>query len=228
VRFLNCFQVVFSLALASIAFISTSRADILIDFDSLSAMPNSPLTNVPTASQLSNQLHSITGAVFSSSLGYVAVADHTEGLGGSAPTLPNVIGGVDLLGRLDYSTDIQISFFDPQDISRPFVTNFVSILGDTTLQFGATATLKAFDHNGSLLGSVTRSESNGPITLSLNATNIHRVVISQNSSNGIYAGTIGFDNLSFKELTAVPEPTSVSLLFLSTVFFVRFHRNRRF
>lgn len=154
-RLMHLSPIILSMVLNAFTCESLSATTVTIDFDSLSAMPNQPLVSVPLAAQLSDQIHRSTGAVFSSTLGYVAVVDATRGLTSSTPSMPNSIGGVDALGRLDYSANIEILFFDPFNISRPFITDFISILGDTSTQAGATATLEAFDVNGTLIGSVT-------------------------------------------------------------------------
>ncbi len=188
--------------------VSTGVEAALINFDSLPSMANNPGSTVPTANQLSNQFLSTLGVSFSSSLGYVAVVNHSPNPTVSAP---NVIGGVTLEGLLSYGTPIDITFFDPTNSEIKGVTNFVSIRGDQVPLLGATATMEAFDINGNTLGLTNASDSEIGLTLSLSFSGIHSIHLTQNSSGGSFDGTIGFDNLSFNSVTAVPIPASIWL-----------------
>jgi len=186
---------------------STQSATVTIDFDSLSAMTNSPGTNVPLQNQLSDQLLNTLGVSFRSEANYVAVVDHDSPPGcvlTICPTvsMPNIIGGVTAAGDLSYGTPIVISFFNPSNPTVRAVTDFVSIRGDQVPQAGATATMEAFDLLGTSLGIITANDSTEGLTLSLGLAGIHSIRLTQNSS------TIGFDNLTFN---AVPVPAAVWL-----------------
>lgn len=190
-------------------FIVSSAAEAaFINFDSLPGMFNSPGSTVPTESRLSNSFLSMFGVSFSSSTDYVAVVNHSP-----YPTVstPNVIGGVTVDGRLSYGMPIEFTFFDPANSTTIGVTNFVSIRGEQAPLFGATATMEAFDILGNSLGSTTASDSTDGLTLSLAFEGIHSIRLTQNSAGFGYDGTIGFDNLSFNTVTAVPVPAAVWL-----------------
>jgi hypothetical protein len=182
--------------------ILASAIPLTIDFDSFSGMSNSPGNPVPLSSQLSNQLQPTTGAVFSSTAGYVAVVD----LGpGHAISSANGIGGVNALGQLSYGTPITVTFFDPTNALAKAVTDFVEIRGDQHAILG-TATLTAFGIGGGFLGAFTANDVAGGLTLNLSVPGIHSVRISETSA------TIAFDNLRFNPVTSVPEPASLMLL----------------
>lgn len=184
--------------------ILASAIPLTIDFDSLPGMSNSPGSPVPLSSQLSNQLQPTTGAVFSSTAGYVAVVD--LGLG-HAISSTNGIGGVDAGGPLNYGTPIIVTFFDPTNALVKAVTDFVEIRGDQHATFPlGTATLTAFGIGGGFLGTFTAPDVTGGLTLSLSVPGIHSVRISETSA------TIAFDNLRFNPVTSVPEPASLMLL----------------
>jgi len=199
---------------------SAQGAVLTIDFDSLPAMINSPGTSVPLANQLSDQFLSTLGVSFSSQSNFVAVVNHSSppgcGFPSGCPTTspPNIIGGVKADGTLSYGTPITISFFDPSNPSVDGVTDFVSIRGDMVPQPGATATMEAFDALGRSLGTVTAFDSALGLTLSISALGIHSVVLTQNSANPFYDGTIGLDDLQFNsvQFSAVPEPATLLLL----------------
>jgi hypothetical protein len=199
-------------------------AAITIDFDALAAMGNSPGAPVPAINRVSDQFLLTTGAVFSSGVAYVAVVNH----GDLTPSPPNHIGGVRSDNTLDYSKPITIRFFDPSNPTVPAETNFFSVTGDMFPTSDGTATLDAFDAFGQLLASVTQPDSNAGLTLSIALSGIHEVRISQNSPNFAFPGTIGFDDVTFNPVQAIPEPCS-PLLFLTAVTFSvsRRHRSRR-
>jgi hypothetical protein len=194
------------LATAILSIISTSASAVLIDFDSLTAMANSPGSSVPPASQLSSQFQATTGAVFSSGSPFVAVVNLGEGT--TSP--PNGIGGV-AGGNLSYATPFRVTFTDPTDPLVDAVTNFVSLRGDTIAIAGGFATLTAFDVNDIPLGSVTAADVNGGLTLSFASPGIHSFLVSETSA------TIAFDDLQFNQVTPppdgqVPEPATLALL----------------
>lgn len=86
---------------------------------------------------------------------------------------------------------------------------FVTVLGDRFPLNSGFITLTAFGLTGNLLGSVSAADV-GPIgtgaTLTLTLPGIHRVVLANDT------GTVGYDNLQFAALVAVPEPTALLLL----------------
>ncbi len=178
-----------------------------INFDSLSAMSNSPGSVVPVSARLSNQL-SGSGVTFSSDSNFVAVV--LLGAGHATSGL-NKIGGVNSAGQLSYYSPVTVTFSLPSDASVQGVTNLVSIRGDR-IPISGNITLEAFDINGNLLGSDTEADSVGT-TLSLSFAGIHSIRISEES------GTIALDDLSFNTPTAapttsapVPEPATMLLL----------------
>ena len=166
-------------------------------------MINSPGSSVPIGAQLSNQFLATDGVSFTSGAGYAAVADH--GFPALTPSPPNLIGGTNADGTLNYAAPISASFFTTANPLILATTNSVSVLGDL-LGFGSgSVTLSAFDYLGNLLGSVTDTDDkplgSGPV-LTLNLAGIHSVTFSGTS------GTVGFDNFQFGDLTpaAVPGP----------------------
>ncbi len=195
----------------------SQAAIVLIDFDSLPGMVDNPGTQVPLASRLSTGLFPTTGALFSSAAGYVAVVDHSSR--GVTVSMPNVIAGVNASGVMSFATDVTISFCDPSNSAVEAVTDSVSIRGDLYAQPGATATMRAFNAFGTLLGSTTAPDSGAGLTLTLSLPGIHSVILSQDSANGVFDGTIGFDNLMFNSVTAVPEPSTSGLLILALALF---------
>jgi hypothetical protein len=209
---------------AILVYLLASRCEaalISIDFDNLSAMPNT-LGPVPPANQLSNQLVATTGAKFSSGSNFVAVVVH----GFATPSQPNIIGGTTAAGNLDYSIPIDIQFFDPANGTTPAVTSFVEILGDW-FPVGGTATMQAFDVQGQLITFVTQNDLPVGPTLTINAPGIHSVRISQNGTAGFGANaTIGFDNLRFESVQVIPEPGSVIMWSLASIGLLVYGRSR--
>jgi hypothetical protein len=197
------------IALVTGFIVSSAAEAAFIDFDSLPGMFNSPGSTVPIESQLSDGFLSTLGVSFSSASGYVAVVSHSP-----FPTVsvPNVIGGVTAGGLQSYGTPIEFTFFDPANSTTKGVTNFVSIRGDQAPLAGATAAMEAFDIDGNSLGFTSAPDSTGGLTLSLAFPGIHSVRLTQNSASSGIDGTIGFDNLSFNTVTAVPAPAAVWLL----------------
>jgi hypothetical protein len=182
-----------------------------INFDSFPGM-NFLGGVVPAASQLSNQLHSATGAVFSSEGGadYVAVANLEIGSPSAhAPSPPNGIGAVTAANQLFYGIPIVVTFFDPTDVTRPAVTDFVSVRADLRGIPGSVR-LVAYGVDGSQIGSDTQPDSLGPL-LSVSTPGIHSVTFFSDS------GTVAFDDLTFNPVAAVPdgvipEPGTLALM----------------
>lgn len=190
---------------------TTARAATTITFEEpgVTAMSNSPGSAVPLASQLSNFYLSTLGVKFSSTGGFAAVADH--GFPALTPSPPNIIGGTNAAGQLDYSSAIVASFFSPSDGTTKATTNSVSVLGDLFGLGSGTVTLEVYDVSGVLLGSMTAPDNfplgTGPV-LSVSVAGIHSAKFF--SSNA----TVGFDNFSFNDLTAVPEPATWLMMLL--------------
>lgn len=190
----------------------------LIDFDSIPGMSNGPGLSVPAESQLSTQFLSSLGVSFSSEAGYVAVVNHTSPPAcppsGACPTvsMPNVMGGVRADKTMSYAAPITVSFFYPGTPNVLGITNFVSIRGDMSPEDGASARMEAFDARGHSLGSVTAQDSDAGLTLEIGAPGIHSVVLSTISPSNPPSGSIGFDNLQFNTVSAVPEPGTIWLL----------------
>lgn len=201
----------FMLAMVSALLVHTSAQAVTITFDTLPGMTNTPGVAVPVVSQLSDAFLLSDGVLFSSAAGYAAVVNHAP-----APmiTPPNLIAGVTASGILSYGTPLEISFFDPSSPSTLATTDFVSIRGDRAPFPGATATMEIFDIFGASLGSVSDSDSALGLTLSLSIPGIHSVRLTQNSAGVGFDGTIGFDNLEFNAVTAVPLPAALPLFAL--------------
>lgn len=200
---------------------TADAAPVLITFDDIQGMSNSPGLLVPSPSQLSDQYLALTGALFASTAPFIAVVNLTSQGLNHAITNPNGIGGVNASGQLSYSTPIEISFFDPAT-GLPGVTDFVSIRGDQ-IAIAGTATLTAFGLDGAALGSFTADDVTGGLTLTLGLAGIHRVALSETS------GTIAFDNLEFNApgAAAVSEPASLLLLGIGGVGLLAKARRRR-
>jgi len=121
------------------------------------------------------------------------------------PSKPNLIGGTNADGTLNYAASISASFFTTANPLILATTNSVTVLGDLYGLGSGTVTLSAFDYLGNLLGVATATDDkplgSGPV-LTLNLAGIHSVTFSSSS------GTVGFDNFQFGELSpaAVPGP----------------------
>lgn len=187
----------------------------LITFEEagITAMANAQGSVVPVGARLSNLFLNTLGASFSSGAGYVAVADH--GFPQYTPTAPNIIGGTNADGTLNYGALITVSFYDPTNTGNQATTDHVKVLGDLFPLGSGTVTLSAYDRFGAFLGSVTDTDDKpfgqGPV-LELNFAGIQSV------SFGGTSATVGFDNFEFNTVTAVPltggvpEPASWALM----------------
>ena len=204
----------------------TNATTITFEEPGLVAMSNSPGSSVPAGAQLSNQFLATLGASFSSGGGYAAVVDH--GYPSLTPSAPNIIGGTNAGGQLDYTAQISVSFFTPANTSIFASTNSVTVLGDWYGLGSGTVTLLAFDAFGAQIGSVTDTDDKplgqGPI-LTLNVAGIHSVRF-------FGEGTVGFDNFQFGALTAVspvPEPSTWAMMILgfAGVGFMSYRRKNR-
>ena len=148
---------------------------------------------VPLDARLSTQLQTSHGVTFSSVAGYVAVVR----LGvGHATSGENGIGGVNAQNVLKYNSPVVITFNVPGSPSQPGITDFVSIRGDTHPAPGS-ATMQAFDADGTLLASTTAADSSAGLTLTIATPNIHSIHLTQTQSN------IAYDDLRFTPPTPV-------------------------
>jgi hypothetical protein len=202
-----------SIAAAVLAFsLTTAQAATVITFEELpnglSAMANVPGAAVPVDSQLTNQYLASSGVSFTSLAGYAALVNH--GAGNPTASVPNIIGGTTANGTLDYNAPITISFFDLSNNSVMAVTDSFKIQGDWFPLGSGQVFATAYDVAGNVLGTTSDTDDkvfgvSGPV-LQFSIAGIHSVVISGNN------GTVGFDQLEFGTLTAVPEPGTWMLL----------------
>ena len=199
VRDIAAVSLAFSLAAAA-------QAATVITFEELpiglTAMVNAPGSAVPAASQLTNQYLASNGVSFTALAEYAALVDH--GIGNPTASNPNVIGGTTSDGRLDYNAPITIAFFDVTNTSVKAVTDAFKIQGDWYPLGLGQVFATAYGAAGNLLGSTSDMDNkvfgvSGPV-LEFTFAGIHSVVISGDN------GTVGFDQLEYGALTAVPEP----------------------
>ncbi|MDP1661965.1 MAG: hypothetical protein Q8L55_08615, partial [Phycisphaerales bacterium] len=164
---------------------------ILIDFELLPGMGNSPGAPIPAASRLSDQYLATHGVRFSSGAPYVAVVVH----GGGTPSGTRIIGGSTSGGLLTYQQTFPLvaRFFDATG-TQPMTVTQVSIRGDLN-PIPGTKTIEAFDLSGTMIASQTLEDGN-PAALSVNAPGIHRLRFYSSSA------TVGFDDLRFDAPTA--------------------------
>ena len=140
---LTCLCVILLHALPSYA--------VLVDFESITGMTNSPGTPIPgPSSQLYDQLSSLD-ILFTSGSPYVAVVYLGSG---HATSGVNGIGGSTSGGLLTYhqSSPIKVSFFDNGNTLVPMTTDFVSIRGDNQTTSGFPVWLYAYDLYDNLIG----------------------------------------------------------------------------
>lgn len=174
----------------------------------LTAMGNAPGAEVPANSQLTNQYLASDGVSFTSLAGFATLVNH--GAGNPTASVPNIIGGSASNGSLNYSAPITISFFDVANTSVKAVTDFFTIQGDWFPLGAGQVFATAFGTAGNVLGSTSDTDNkifavSGPV-LQFNVAGIHSVTISGDS------GTVGFDQLEYGALVAVPEPVTWALL----------------
>ena len=203
-----------------------AHAATLITFEELPngliAMANAGIV-VPRESRLTNQYLASSGVSFTSLAGFAALVNH--GIGNPTASIPNVIGGVDSNGVLNYTAPITISFFDVTDTSVKAVTNAFKIQGDWyPLGFGSVFAT-AYGAAGNILGSTSDTDNkiygvSGPV-LQFNFAGIHSVVISGDQ------GSVAFDQLEYGPLTAVPEPGTWEMLAASFGLVNSWRRCRR-
>ncbi len=175
----------------------------------LTAMPNAAVV-VPAESRLTNQYLASHGVSFTSLAGFAALVNH--GFGFPTASVPNIIGGTDVNGVLNYTQPLTISFFEAANPSVKAVTDNFKIQGDW-YPFGpgfGSIFATAYGPAGNVLGSTSDTDDKpfgvaGPV-LQFNFPGIHSVVISGDQ------GSVGFDQLDFGALTAVPEASGWMLV----------------
>lgn len=129
---------------------------------------------------------------------------------GHAASGKNSIGAVGLSNTVNFSDDIVVLFFDPQDGTTQAVTDYVSIRCDNSPTFPGPLRLEAYGVAGTLLSSDSLTDGAG-VLLSVSTPNIHYVRVMGDGSSA-------FDDLTFNPPVAVPEPSTVFSLTASLVF----------
>lgn len=202
-----------------------ASATTVLTFDSHAAMGNTPGAGVPLAARLSTDYLLSNGVSFSSGGGFAAVVDHVPNCAPCTPTPPNILGGTNASGALDYSAAITATFFLPSNTSQMATTNFVRVLGDQFPLGRGTLTLEAYGVLGNLLASTSLADV-GPqgtvLDLNIAANGIHSVRFYSDNA------TVGFDNFEFGDLVGVvPEPSTWAMLILGMGFVGLAMRRRR-
>lgn len=195
-----------SAALAGVllpALAQAAPAPLTIDFEDQAGVDYMPGTLVTSASRLADQYLASHGVRFSSGAGYAAVLNL-----GTNHAQSGRIGviGTSSDGRVNYGTELRVSFFDVLTGSAG-VTDFVSWTTDR-LGDNRDVTLKAYGLDGQLIVQQTWADS-GWKQISLSTQGIHSVVFSG-------TGYAALDDLSFNPIhnaaSPVPEPTSGALV----------------
>lgn len=178
--------------------------NVVVNFDDLSTGVSSIAgTTITADAQLTNQYQSRYGVSFSSAAGYAAVIN--LGAVDSAPTPPNGITSADKTNKLEYdpSNPVVITFSDPLDATKKGVTKSVSLTADLNGQPVNSGTMKAYDVNGSEIGSVDVIDNGGEVfTLSFPTAQIHEVRFLGAPLHN--ASGIGVDNLTFGPVIPAP------------------------
>jgi hypothetical protein len=174
----------------------------------LIAMGNVVGAAVPLSSQLTNQYLASNGVSFTSLAGYAALVDH--GAGNPTASVPNIIGGTLTNGVLDYDAPITISFFDSTNNTAKATTGSFKIQGEWFGLGSGHAFATAYDSFGNVLGTTSDTDDKpfgvAGALLQFNIAGIHAVTIRGDN------GTIGFDQLEFGALQAVPEAATGVLM----------------
>jgi len=201
------------------SFLSGTAQAVLIDFEQFSGIPFSPGTAIPLESQISDQLLSTDGVLFSSDNSpFIAAVElgqfhATSGIIG--------VGGTDTSGNLSYS-DIffKANFFDPSHVTHAAVTDFVSVRTDRVrfIDRVEAVTFSAFDINGNLLGQNTQDDTGG-LLLTLAFDGIHSVTF-----RGVSATAL--DDFSFNPVTSVPIPAAAWLFGTGLIGLLNFTKKR--
>ncbi|HEX2838830.1 MAG TPA: hypothetical protein VHN77_11980 [Phycisphaerales bacterium] len=181
-----------SLALIGVVFVvallarTAAAQPILVDFELLPGMGNTPGASIPAASRLGDQYLATHGVRFSSGSAFVGVVIH----GAGTPSGTRIIGGSTAAGQLTYNQQFPITarFLDATG-AEPRIVSTVSVRGDLQ-PIPGTKTLEAFDLGGAMIGSQTLQDSN-TAPLSITTPGIHSVRFFSSSA------TIGFDDLRF-------------------------------
>ena len=173
----------------------TLAQPILVDFELITGMGNSPGSTIPLESRLRDQYLASHGVRFSSGSPFIAVVIHGPG----TPSGTRIVGGSTPTGHLTYQSanPVVAEFFDATG-TVPLIVGTVSILGDL-FSISGTKTFEAFNIGGDLIATQTLLDSS-PLPLTLTVPGIHRVRAYSSSA------TIGFDDLRF-DTPVVPCPT---------------------
>lgn len=165
---------------------TVSAQPVLVDFELIPGMSNSPGAAIPTESRLADQYVASHGVRFASGSPFIGVVIHGPG----TPSGSRLVGGSTPGGQLTYqqSNPLRAIFVDPTGTS-PRVVSEVSVRGDL-ISIAGTKTLEAYGLNDALLASQTLDDSN-PNPLYVSAPGIHYVRFYSSSA------TIGFDDLRF-------------------------------
>ena len=99
---------------------------------------------MPGGAQLSSQYLATDGVLFTSGAGFAAVANH--GFNIYTPSAPNLIGGTNADGTLNYAAPITASFFTTANTNMFATTNSVKVLGDLLGVGSGSVTLSAYRH----------------------------------------------------------------------------------
>lgn len=184
------------------ALVQAAPGALTIDFENLPGVDYMPGTPVTAGSRLADQFLASHGVRFSSDAGHAALlnlgANHAySGLIGVAGTSTD--------GRVNYGTELRVSFFDVATGSAG-ITDFV---GWTTDRLGDNrdVSLTAYDARGQVIAQQTWADT-GWKQISLSVQGIHSVVFKG-------TGYAALDNLSFTTVRAaspVPEPGSAALV----------------
>jgi hypothetical protein len=152
-------------------------------------MGNSSGSAIPPAARISTQ-YQAQGATFSSDSPFVGLVQ--LGLG-HATSGTNGVGGATAAGTLSYASPTIVTFSVPGNPALPGVTDKVSIRGDFSPGSG-TITLQAFDINGNLIGTDTKTDSGGT-TVTVGVRGIHSFSVAPSHPD------VAFDDVSFDPIT---------------------------
>jgi hypothetical protein len=177
-----------------------SAQPILIDFEQVAGMTNSPGSTIPAASQLRDQYLASHGVRFSSGSLFAAVVVH----GANTPSGTRIVGGSTAGGTLTYQSGnpVVAEFFDATG-TVPLTVTVVSVRGDLQ-PIPGTKTLEAYGLDGTLLGVDTQLDSS-TLPLMVSALGIHRVRMYSSSA------TVGFDDLRFDAPGCAAQPVIGSI-----------------
>jgi len=176
---------------------------VLIDFEGLAGMNNTPGTAIPMEAQISDQFLATDGVLFSSP-GSPFIAAVNLGTGHATSGVIGV-GGATIAGALTYTANfLNARFFDPTNPLKPAVTDSVSVRTDL-LAINQLLKLEAFDINGNLIWTDEQVDTGGTL-FSASVNGIHSISF-------FGATTTALDDFSFNTVTpaTVPVPAAAWL-----------------